>query len=101
MLATQDFVIRFAANVPTVILYCRAVFVPYFRYLVAPAVEHLDAARAATEPKKKKRKNDRDGGTAIAVSAAEAALLWRLRLQVSDKTHVRPPFCASTTSNCS
>jgi len=59
----------------------RSVFVPYFRYLVAPAVERLQAASAATEPKKKKRKKDRDSDAAT-VSTAEAALLWRLRLQV-------------------
>ena len=68
---------------------------PYFRYLVAPAVEHLDAARAATEPKQKKRKKDRDSSAATAVSPTEAALHWRLRLQVNDaacRPAVQPAF---------
>ena len=60
----------------------RSVFVPYFRYLVGPAAEQLQAASAATEPRKKKRKKDRDSAAATVSSTAEAALSWRLRLQV-------------------
>ncbi len=78
----------------------RSVFVPYFRYLVAPAVEQMQAASAATEPKKKKRKKDRDSDAAT-VSTAEEALLWRLRLQVRGasgvphRTAVTQTFCRS------
>lgn len=59
----------------------RSVFVPYFRYLLAPALEALEAAGAATEPRKKRKKKDAAAADADAL-APDAQDQWRLRLQV-------------------
>lgn len=56
---------------------------PYFRYLLAPALEALEAASAATQPRKKRKKKD-TAGTAVDADtlAPDAHDQWHLRLQV-------------------
>ena len=63
----------------------RSVFVPYFRYLLAPALEALESAGAATEPRKKRKKKDAVVTDADAL-APDAHDQWRLRVQVRTQT---------------
>ena len=62
-------------------------FVPYFRYLIAPALVALEAAGAATQPRKKRKKKEAAGfGTDTDAPAPEAQEQWHLRLQVPETT---------------
>ena len=69
----------------------RSIFVPYFRYLLDPAVAALEAGgvEQPSKPAKKKRRKSADAEAEPALAPADAAAeenSWRLRTQVRTST---------------